>query len=175
LFFVQTPDSGVSVLRDLPLQILRFGTLVMKSIVELEINAPQAKVAELFADLRAFPQWMDDVERIEPLGGPAGLSPERAYRLVPKKGRWRSAFVARVVRRDPPFRSRLTLRSRNVSVDVTGTFVRLSEDRTRLVAKNEIGFRGLLSRVLGLLGWRAIRRAHRRHMESFKRFAEAHA
>ena len=145
----------------------------MRSIVELEINAPQAKVAELFADLRAFPQWMDDVERIEPVGEPAGLAPERAYRLVPKKGR--SAFVARVVRRDPPFRSRLTLRSRNVSVDVTGTFVRLSDDRTKLVAKNEIGFRGLLSRALGLLGWRAIRRAHRRHMESFKRFAEAHA
>ncbi len=144
----------------------------MKSIVELEINAPQAKVAELFADLKAFPEWMDDVDRIEPVGGPTGLS-EGAYRLVPKRGRL--AFVARVVRRDPPFRSRLALRSRNISVDVTGTFVRLSDDRTKLVAKNEIGFRGLLSRALGLLGWRAIRRAHRRHMESFKRFAEAHA
>jgi Polyketide cyclase / dehydrase and lipid transport len=145
----------------------------MKSIVELEINAPQAKVAELFADLKAFPEWMDDVARIEPVRGPAGLSPEGAYRLVPKKGRL--AFVARVVRRDPPFRSRLALRSRNVSVDVTGTFVRLSDDRTKLVSKNEIGFRGLLSRMLGLLGWRAIRREHRRHMESFKRFAEARA
>ena len=145
----------------------------MKSIVELEINAPQAKVAELFADLSAFPQWMDDVARMEPVGEQAGFSTERAYRLVPKKGRL--AFVARVVRRDPPFRSRLALRSRNISVDVTGTFVRLSDDRTRLVAKNVVGFRGLLSRLFGLLGWPAIRRAHRRHMESFKRFAEARA
>jgi hypothetical protein len=145
----------------------------MKSVVEVEINAPQAKVAELFADPRTFPEWMDDVARIEPVAGRSATAPEGAYRIVPKKGRL--AFIARVVRRDLPYRSRMALRSPKIAVDVTGTFVKLSDSRTKLVAKNEFGFSGLLSRLLGVLGRRQIRRIHRRHMESFKRFAEAHA
>jgi Polyketide cyclase / dehydrase and lipid transport len=145
----------------------------MKSVVELEINAPQAKVAELFADPRTFPEWMEDVARIEPVAESAPTLAGRVYRIVPKNGRL--AFVARVVRQEPPFRSRLALRSPKISVDVTGRFVKLSERRTKLVAKNVFSFRGLNSRLLGLLGRREIRRMHHRHMESFKRFAEAHA
>ena len=145
----------------------------MKSVVEVEINAPQATVAELFADPRTFPEWMEDVARIEPLGKASPASPETEYRLVPKKGNL--AFVARVIRREPPYRSRLAMRTPNTSVLVTGTFVKLSDHKTKLIAKNVFRFGGLMSRLSGLLGWRAIRRAHRRHMESFKRFAEAHA
>ena len=79
----------------------------MKSVVEVEINAPQAKVAELFADPRMFPEWMEDVARIEPLGKVSPASVETEYRLVPKKGNL--AFVARVIRREPPYRSRLAM------------------------------------------------------------------
>ena len=145
----------------------------MKSVVEVEINAPQATVAELFADPRTFPEWMEDVARIEPLGKVSPATAETEYRLVPKKGNL--AFVARVIRREPPYRSRLAMRTPNISVLVTGTFVKLSDRRTKLIAKNVFRFGGLMSRLAGLLGWRAIRRSHRRHMESFKRFAEAHA
>jgi hypothetical protein len=116
---------------------------------------------------------MEDVARIEPLGKTSPASPEPEYRLVPKKGNL--AFVARVIRREPPYRSRLAMRTPNTSVLVTGTFVKLSDHKTKLIAKNVFLFGGLMSRLSGLLGWRAIRRAHRRHMESFKRFAEAHA
>jgi len=62
-----------------------------------------------------------------------------------------------------------------MSVLVTGTFVKLSDRKTKLIAKNVFRFGGLMSRLLGLLGWPSIRRMHRRHMQSFKRFAEARA
>ena len=41
----------------------------MKSLVELEIDAPQADVAELFTDPRMNVDWMDDIARIEAVGG----------------------------------------------------------------------------------------------------------
>ena len=37
----------------------------MKSVVELEINAPKHRVAALFADPNNNTRWMDDLEKIE--------------------------------------------------------------------------------------------------------------
>ena len=54
----------------------------MKSTISLEINRPQAQVAELFSNPRNTTQWMHDVERIEPLSGELGM-PGSKYRLVP--------------------------------------------------------------------------------------------
>jgi hypothetical protein len=48
----------------------------------------------------------------------------------------------------------------------------LSPGTTRLVSEEVFTFKGLLSKAFGLLARPAIRRAHRRHMEGFKRFAE---
>ncbi len=145
----------------------------MKSVIELEINAPQEKVAELFDNPQMFPLWMDDVERIEPVRTNSSIAPGPTFRMVPKEGDLE--FVGRVVRRDPPYRSRLVLHASNVTVAVKGTFVRLSDVETKLVSEETFSFKGLFGRLFGFLGRRSIRRAHRRHMESFKRFAEQHA
>ena len=57
----------------------------MKSVVEVDINAPQQKVAELHADPRNNPKWMHDIARYESVSGEVGM-PGSKYRLVPKKG-----------------------------------------------------------------------------------------
>jgi len=43
----------------------------MKSIVELDIVAPQERVAELFSDPRNLERWMDDAA-YEPMSGVPG-------------------------------------------------------------------------------------------------------
>jgi hypothetical protein len=141
----------------------------MKSIVELDINLPQEKLAALFTDPTKSTAWMDDIQRYEPVRGQPG-TPGSQYRLVPKKGSM--VFLATVVSRDLPNESRLRLEASNVVVSITARFDAESRDRTRLVSEEVFEFKGLLSKIFGLLATPVIKRAHRQHMAAFKRFAE---
>jgi hypothetical protein len=142
----------------------------VKSVVQLEIQVPQAKVAALFADPGQSAQWMDDIRAMEPISGEPGM-PGSRYRLVPKKGD--REFVATVLDRELPTQLRLNLNARDVQIFVKGRFVAVTPECTRLTHEQICRFRGPLHKALGFLARPAIRRAQRRHMESFKRFAEA--
>jgi len=142
----------------------------MKSTVVVDINAPQAKVAALFADPSKNVKWMDDIERIEPISGQQGM-PGSTYRVVPKKGSM--VFVATVVTRSLPNELRLSLDASNVTVDVSGTLSTLPDGRTRLVSNEEFKFKGFWNSAFGNLARPVIRKTHRHHIEAFKRFAES--
>jgi hypothetical protein len=142
----------------------------MKSVIELEIDAPRGRVAELFADPRRNPEWMDDVARIEAVSGVLG-NPGSSYRLVPKRGNL--TFVATVVARKLPDELRLSLDSPTVAVAVEARLLALSDRKTKLISEEVFTFKGTFGTILGFVARRAIKRAHRRHMEAFKRFVEA--
>ena len=78
----------------------------MTSRVELDIDARQPQLAALFANPQNRPEWMDDLERIEPISGAPGQFGS-IYRLVPKRKGWE--FVATVVRRALPMEVALLL------------------------------------------------------------------
>ncbi len=141
----------------------------MKSVVELEINAPQSKVASLFMDPNNNPKWMDEIDRIEAVSGTPG-DPGSVYRMVPKRDDLE--FVATVVAKDPPVELRLSLVGHNTSVSVIARLRKAAEGRTTLISEETFQFEGLFGRAIGLMARFPIKRAHRRHMESFKRFAE---
>jgi polyketide cyclase/dehydrase/lipid transport protein len=141
----------------------------MKSTVTVEISRPETQVAELFSNPRHTPKWMHDVARIEPVSGELG-TPGSSYRLVPKKGNL--VFVATVLPQVLPNQVRLSLDSPTVDVSVTGTLRALSPTRTLLVSQEVFRFKGALSSLFGFLAGFAIRKAHRRHIEAFKAFAE---
>lgn len=141
----------------------------MKSTITVEINRPQAQVAELFSNPRHSTRWMHDVDRIEVVSGELGM-PGSKYRLVPKKGNM--VFVATVLSRDLPNQVRLSLDSSSVVVSVTGSFKVLSPTKTLLVSQEVFRFKGVVSTIFGFLARFAIRKAHRRHLEAFKAFAE---
>lgn len=141
----------------------------MKSIVELDINRSQQQVAMLFADPENNPKWMDDLARYEPLSGQPGM-PGSTYRLVPKKGEM--VFLATIVSRNLPNEIRLSLDASNVTVSITARFIQLSVEKTRLVSEEEFSFKGLVGKLVGFFAQGSIRKAHRRHIEAFKRFAE---
>lgn len=141
----------------------------MTSVVEIDIAAPRARVADLFSDPGNNPKWMSDIERCEPVTGTLGM-PGSTYRLVPKSGN--RVFVATVVSRDLPDELRLRLDAPKVVVSIVDRFVATSPEVTRLVSEEEFRFKGVLSSMLGFLARPAIKKAHRRHMDAFKQFVE---
>jgi hypothetical protein len=143
----------------------------MKSIVEIDIDLPREKLAALFANPAISTKWMDDVKRYEPVSGQPGM-PGSTYRLVPKKGDM--VFLATIISRDLPNETRLTLDASNVVVSITARFIRSSGVRSRLISEEVFTFKGVMGRIIGVLARPAIRKAHRRHMEAFKRYAERH-
>lgn len=140
----------------------------MKDIVRIEIDAPLETVSRLFADPEKSTQWMDDVE-YEPVSGAPG-TPGSKYRLLSKTGGMN--FTATVLARDLPNESRLVLEAPAVTVSVRGKLAAISSDRTELVSEELFDFQGFFNRAFGFFARPVIRKAHRRHMESFKRFAE---
>jgi hypothetical protein len=50
----------------------------------------------------------------------------------------------------------------------------LSDRKTKLISEEHFTFKGAIGKILGFLARGAIKRAHRRHMEAFKRFVESH-
>ena len=143
----------------------------MKHTVRIEIDAPRDQVAALFADPTNGEKWMEDTD-YEPLSGTPGAVGSK-YRLVQKDGSL--TFTATVVARDLPDRVVLSLESDRVDVVVTATFTSLAPRKTALTSEEVFRFRGVAGKVMGLLARPAIARAHRRQMESFKRWVEATA
>jgi hypothetical protein len=142
----------------------------MKSTVSLEIRAPQSRTAELFADPRNLPKWMDDLERIELIEGSPGAAGSR-YRMISKDRTM--DFAATVVASDLPRMVRLRLDGSGMTVSITDRFAAVSPEVTQLISEEVFTFDGMMRRLFGVIVQHRIRKAHRGHMEAFKRFAEA--
>jgi hypothetical protein len=83
-------------------------------------------------------------------------------------------FDATVLARNLPAELCLSLEAPNVTISVKGLFAVVSSNKTRLTSEQVFSFKGPLNKVFGFLARGAIKKAQRRHMEAFKRFAEAH-
>jgi hypothetical protein len=141
----------------------------MKSTVQVDIDAPQQKVAALFADPSHSAEWMEDLELYEPIDGEPGM-PGSIYRLVQRHG---ESFLGTVVSRDLPREQQLYLDAPKLAVSIKSRFSELSPGRTRLTSEEDFDFKGgLLARLNGLLSRGAIQRAHQRQMQAFRRYAE---
>ena len=141
----------------------------MKSVVEVDINVSQARLAALFADPRLVPEWKDDVERYEPIRGDHGMAGSR-YRLIPKTGPM--VFDVTVQARNIPTELRLLLEASTVTIAARATFTAVDSTRSRLRSEEKFMFKGLLRHIVGFSARGAIRMAHARHIDAFKRFAE---
>jgi hypothetical protein len=143
----------------------------MKSTVVIDIRAPRSTVAELFADPFNNPTWMNELDRVELVNGQLGAQGSK-YRMVSKDGQM--DFVATVVLSDLPNELHLRLDGSNLAVLITDRFLAPSRDVTRLISEEVFTFESPIRRLFSIFTRILIRKAHRRHMQSFKRFAEAH-
>ena len=143
----------------------------MRDVLEIEIKASLEKVAALFADPQRTPEWMQDTE-YQPLTGKAG-EPGSRYQLTQREGK--ITFVATVVRLQLPREVEILLEAPKLRVSVTGRFTPSSPTSTQLISEEVFRFKGAINKIFGLLAFPAIKAAHRRQMQSFKRFAECEA
>jgi len=139
----------------------------MKSVVKLDINAPQARVAELFSDPQNLEKWMDDMEYV-PISGVQG-EPGSSYKLAQKQG---MPFIATVLAKNLPTEMRLRLDVPSLEIAIRDQFVALPSGRTKLISTEDFRWKTTLDRLKGFFARRAMKKAHRRHMVAFKRFAE---
>jgi hypothetical protein len=144
----------------------------MKSIVTVEIHRPRREVAMLLADPANMAKWMDDLAAFEYIDGEPGSIGVR-YRMVGKPGTRQGGFVATVTAMHLPEWYSLQLQSRSVDVLVDATFTALAKDRTKLVSEETFIFHGLFRKLFSLFAHSDIRKHHRAHIESFKRFVES--
>ena len=141
----------------------------MKSVVRVELDAPQESVAGHYADPRNSTKWMVELERYVPLTGEPGM-PGSTYRLVSDQPHL--DFVATVIERRLPDEVRLRLDAPSLSVDVHVGFDSLPDDRTRLVSTEVFRFKGLFGRAMSLFARKSIHEAHLKQMKAFKAYAE---
>jgi hypothetical protein len=92
--------------------------------------------------------------------------------MVGKAGGPPSNFVVTVTARTLPEILGLKLQSPRVDVAIADTLTALSARRTKLVSEEVFRFHGVFNTLVGFLAQSTIRNHHRRHIESFKRFAE---
>src|SRR3954470_19889882 len=144
----------------------------MKSIVAIEIARPRRQVSMLFTDPGNMTKWMHDLAGYEHVGGEPGAVGMR-YRMVPKPKTRQRAFISTVTFMHLPERLALRLGARRVDVLVHTTLTPLTKDRTKLVSEEKFIFPGFFRWLFSLFVRNRIRRHHREHIESFKRFAEA--
>ncbi len=141
----------------------------MTSIFETEINVPQAKLAEFYAKPENSISWRKGLIKFEPLNGEQG-KPGSRYRLIPKKGNM--IFTATVISIDLPNETSVVYESLKVSIAVTRKFIALSPEKTKFISIEVFTFKGLFNKVLGFFTRQAIKKAHYKHMNDFKRVAE---
>lgn len=140
----------------------------MRSIFETEINVPQAKLAEFYANPENNVKWMVDLERCEFVSGELG-APSSKYKLIPKKGSM--VFVVTVLSKDLPNESKLILESKTVDVLVTANFTAISPETTKFTSEEIFTFKGIFNKAFGFLAKGAVKKAHHRHMNDFRQIA----
>lgn len=141
----------------------------MKSTFATEIDAPKARVAELYSNPDNNVKWMDDIKECEHISGRRG-QPGSKYRFIPKK-KGNMEFVATVVERNPS-EYKLKMEASNVDVLVTGKFVALSPKKTKFISEEVFTFKGTLNKLFGFFARGAVKKAHTKHMRAFKKFAK---
>ena len=96
--------------------------------------------------------------------------PGSTYRLVPKAGN--VIFLATVVECNLPHELRVNLEAATVDVAMTARMLALSPMRTKLISEEVFIFKDSDNATVASSVKEAIKAAHQRHIEDFKRFAE---
>jgi len=141
----------------------------MRYTVEVVIDAPRTRVAELFVDSSRFGEWMNGLERYEVVEGAAGEAGARAE-LRTSEGKRVFEMTEVVERNDLPQEHVTVHETTGVWNRVTNRFAVAGYHTTRWTSENEFRFNGM-RKLLVLMVW-VFKSKTRRDMEAFRIFAE---
>jgi uncharacterized protein YndB with AHSA1/START domain len=143
----------------------------MKYTETIEIDLPRARVIELFDDPDSMKQWQPGLISFEHESGEPGQEGARS-RLRYLMGKRECEMVETITRRALPEEFSGTYEAPGMWNEVRNHFEELGPGRTRWTCHSEFRGQNLLMKALCLLMPGAFRKETRKHLESFKAFAE---
>ncbi len=143
----------------------------MQYTVELEMNAPREKVAELFSDPDSIAKWQPGFVSMEHLSGEKGKSGAQ-YRLLYKHGKREVEMIETVTTDNLPERFVATYEAPGMSIEVNNRFEEAGPDKTKWISENNGTTSGFLMKLMTLIMPGCFKKQSQKWMEHFKALAE---
>lgn len=142
----------------------------MKYTNEVIINAPRAKVVELFENPDHIAKWQPGFISMEHLSGNAGEVGAKT-KLLYQMGKRKIEMVETITDKALPDRFGGTYEAKNVWNEVVNHFEELPDERTRYRAETEFRLMGFM-KIMGWLMPGAFRKQSQKYLDLLKDFAE---
>lgn len=148
-----------------------FGARTVRYTSQIVIAKSRAEVAKLYEDTETMKSWQPGLVSFEPLSGEPRTEGARS-KIVYDEGGRTIAMEEVVVGLDPPNEYTFVYTVRGVHNVEHDRFISDGRLQTTWIKESEFTFSGVLSLLMPFMR-RSLKKATRRHMERFKKFAES--
>lgn len=142
----------------------------MKFQVEVEIDRNVNEVVEIFSNAENVKKWLKGLQSTELISGILG-EPGAKSKVVFMAGGTKMILTETIRTKNLPEEYVITYEGAGYISWSKNQFIGLSEDRTKLLASQEVEFHGLL-KLAGPMIAGTIKKQLQENMSSFKKFAE---
>ena len=142
----------------------------MNYTLEIEIDQPKAKIAELFGNPDNLAYWQPGFQSCEPLESPAGEP--RQYRMLYKHGKRDIEMHETVIADDLPDKYTARYKAPGMVMHIENVFEELSSNKTRWVSHNTATVSGFFMRLMTFIMPGCFKKQSFLYMKHFKAFAE---
>lgn len=143
----------------------------LKYTEQLTIAQPRARVIELFNDSNNLTKWMAGLQSLKHLEGTPGELGAKS-RIIVQMGKREMVMTETLTKHNLPTELNFHYNCDGVHNDVRNQFVELSENETVWETINIFKFDRFFMKIMGKFMPFGFRKQTRKHMESFKAFAE---
>lgn len=144
----------------------------MKYKCEVTIDAPVEKVSKAFLDPKGIYEWMEGLESTELLEGEEGKKGAKT-RLNFQTGKRSFSMVETIWENNLPEAFSTSYVMGTVTNNMTVTFQKIDENRTRYLSKQEFIFDSFGMKMMGKLAPGLFKKQTLKYMKSFKAYVEA--
>jgi len=145
----------------------------MNYTLEIIINAPQQKVAELYDNVDNFKHWQEGLQDYIPLSGTA-RKPGAKAKMIFKMGKKLMEIEEVIRKQNFPIEYEVTYESIHMFNVVASRFIPIDENNTRYVSNNEIKPKGFF-KIMVFLFPKMFKKQSLIYLEAFKKFVESKA
>lgn len=142
----------------------------MKYTVEININKPIDEVVKLFENSDNSFKWMQGLQSIEPLSGePGAIGSKSVYKF--KIDKRVIEMTETILENKLPEVLTTSYEAKGVYNVVSNGFVKVNEQTTKYISKQEFQFKGFM-KIIGFLMPGSFKKQSMAYLKAFKQFAE---
>jgi len=138
---------------------------------EIEINSNIDSLIVLFDNPYNMKEYMYGIEEYKLISGELRQVGAKAE-ITAVIGEHEIIMIEEIITNDLPNKRKATYTSDGVYNIVTNTFEKISENKTKLINKQEFEFKGYAMKMVGFFRPSAFKEQSRVYLQSFKEFAE---